>query len=200
MFKKPRLSIIVIVYKMPEQAKNTLHSLSLAYQQGVLPTDYEIVVVENKSNKVMGLEFLENLAGNFRHYLRQETRPTPVYAINFGVKKTKGKLITLMIDGARMAIPCMIKTILQASKIGKNTVVAVPGYHLGKTVQQKAINTGYNEVVETALFESIQWKNNGYRLFEPGCFSASSRPDFLSPCQKVIALVSLVIFEILPAE
>jgi hypothetical protein len=70
---------------------------------------------------------------------------------------------------------------LQASQISDNTVVAVPGYHLGQTVQQEAMNSGYNEEVEATLLEGIGWKNNGHRLFEIGCFSATSRPGFFKP-------------------
>ena len=186
---RPQLSLVVIVYKMPRQARNTLYSLSAAYQQGVNHRDYEVIVVENTSDQMLGPEGIEGLQGNFRYYERQENRPTPVYAIDFGVKQTKGGLIGLMIDGARMATPTMVKTILQASRISSNTVVAVPGYHLGQTVQQEAMNSGYNEQVETELLDSIDWKNNGHRLFEIGCFSATSQPGFFRPIAESNCLV-----------
>ncbi len=186
---RPRLSLVVIVYKMPRQAMNTLYSLSTAYQQGVTQRDYEVVVVENASDQLLEPEAIEGLAGNFRYYQRQETRPTPVYAIDFGVKQTRGGLIGLMIDGARMATPSMVKTVLQASRVSPSAVVAVPGYHLGHTVQQEAMNSGYNEDVERELLDSIDWKNNGHRLFEIGCFSATSQPGFFRPIAESNCLV-----------
>ena len=46
---RPLLSIVVVVYDMPDQAKNTLISLSTDYQQDVSMEDFEVIVVENKS-------------------------------------------------------------------------------------------------------------------------------------------------------
>lgn len=166
---------------MPEQAKNTLFSLSSTYQNGVFEEDYEVIVIENSSDRPMGKEGIEGLRGNFRYYYREETRPTPVFAINFGREIAKGNHIGLMIDGARMATPGMIRAILQASRIDKNAAVAVPGYHLGKTVQQEAMKSGYDENTESGLLKSINWPHNGYRLFDIGCFSATSRAGYFLP-------------------
>lgn len=174
---------------MSRQARNTLYSLSAQYQQGVSSRDYEVIVVENASDQMMGPEGISGLKGDFRYFQRQETRPTPVFAIEYGVKQAKGSLIGLMIDGARMATPGMIKTILQASRVSHSAVIAVPGYHLGHTVQQEAMNSGYNEEVEAKLLEGIDWRKNGYRLFEIGCFSASSKPGFFRPISESNCLV-----------
>jgi hypothetical protein len=187
--KRPVLSLVLIVYKMPDQARNTLYSLSAHYQRGVRTQDYEVIVVENSSDRTMGADGLRGLAGNFRYFLRQESHPTPVHAIAFGAQKARGSLIGLMIDGARMATPTMVKTLLQASRVSANAVVAVPGYHLGQTVQQEAMNAGYNEQVETALLDSIDWKNHGQRLFEIGCFSASTQAGFFKPLSESNCLV-----------
>jgi glycosyltransferase involved in cell wall biosynthesis len=187
--KKPRLSLIVTLYSMPEQAKRTLYSLSAAYQEGVLASEYEIIVVENASDRPMGENVLKDLSGNFRYFYRHETLPTPVFAVNFGADKAEGELIGVMIDGARMATPGMIKNILQASRVSNNAVIGVPGYHLGDKVQQEAMNSGYNEEVEAGLLHSIGWPENGYRLFDIGCFSATSRPGFFQAIDEVNCLV-----------
>ena len=180
LFFKPRLSLIVIVYKMPEQAKRTLLSLSLDYQQGVFPEDYEVIVIENASTRPMGKEGIAGLKGNFRYYYRDEKLPTPVPAINFAASIAKGRSIGLMIDGARMASPGMVRHILLASNVSKNAVVGVPGYHLGAKVQQEAMGSGYNEETEATLLKSINWPKDGYRLFNIACASATSRPGFFS--------------------
>jgi hypothetical protein len=179
--KKPRLSLIVIIYKMPAQARKTLYSLSTAYQQGIFAEEYEVIVVENSSSKPMGKEGIEGLKGNFRYFYRDEKLPTPVPAINFGTSLAKGKNIALMIDGARMASPGMIRHILLAHRISKNTVVAVPGYHLGVKVQQEAMSSGYDEEAEDELLKTINWPNNGYSLFDISCNSATSRPGYFRP-------------------
>ncbi|MCZ6828482.1 MAG: hypothetical protein O7F73_02645, partial [Gammaproteobacteria bacterium] len=82
---KPLLSLVVIVYKMPEQADNTLFSLSCLYQNGVSMDDYEVIVVENSSGQVLGRERAERHGKNFRYYCREEPLPTPVPATLFGV-------------------------------------------------------------------------------------------------------------------
>lgn len=45
----PRISFIVVVYKMARQAENSMYSLSPAYQRNVTEADCEVIVVENHS-------------------------------------------------------------------------------------------------------------------------------------------------------
>ena len=80
---RPKLSIVVIVYKMPDQAEKTLLSLSPAYQQGVREKDYEVIVVENHSDRLLGAARACQHASNVRYYHRQESQRSPVNAINF---------------------------------------------------------------------------------------------------------------------
>lgn len=103
--RKPYLSIIMIVYKMPDQADKTLLSLSPAYQHEVEEKDYEVIVVENRSDKIFGADRAKKYAGNVRYFLREETERTPVHAVNFGVSKARGTHVAVMIDGARMVSP-----------------------------------------------------------------------------------------------
>ena len=166
---------------MPEQAKKTLYSLSTEYQHGVSADDYEVIVVENSSADVMGEAYLNQLKGNFHYYFREETVPTPLPAIAFGAEKCHGKLISIMIDGARMATPGLIKTILQAATLTKKPVIAAPGYHIGDQLQQHATADGYDQTKEEQLLENIGWPNDGYRLYEISCFSGSCRAGFFLP-------------------
>ena len=76
----PTLSIIVVVYSMPDQAHRTLHSLSSQYQKGVREEDYEVVVVENASSHVLGEADALQHGANYRYLLREETAPTPIHA------------------------------------------------------------------------------------------------------------------------
>ena len=127
---KPRLSIIVIVYKMSRQAMNTLYSLSTDYQRNVTADDYEIIVVENHSGFNMNSEAIAQLKGNFRYFLREESSQSPVGAINFGFEQATGTCICLMIDGARMVTPRILEFALQAQQIDPDVLIAVPGYNL----------------------------------------------------------------------
>ena len=176
--RKPKLSIVVVAYKMPEQADKTLHSLSPSYQRGVDPDDYEILLVENHSDRLLGKQRAMLHAGNIRYFHRHETQRSPVPAINFAVSKARGKHVAIMIDGARMVTPGIVRQALEIFKISPHAAVSAPGYHLGDKLQQIAVNEGYNEETETLLLQSIAWPQDGYRLFDIAVLSGSCMGGF----------------------
>ncbi len=178
---RPLISFIVIVYDMPEQAERTLRTLLPDYQTGVNDGDYEVVVVENKSGNVMSEEFLDSLPSNFRYFLRDETKPTPVFAIEYGASVATGENICLMIDGARLLTPGVVGQVVHGHRIHKNAVVTVPGYHLGDEIQQRAVDSGYGTEAEKALMATTDWPVDGYSLFDISCFSGSCADGFFLP-------------------
>jgi glycosyltransferase involved in cell wall biosynthesis len=178
---RPLLSVVLVVYNMAEQAKNTLTSLSAGYQVGVSPEDYEVVIVENSSTDNIRKAVIDDLPENFRYFLRSETEPTPVHAVNFGASQARGENICIMIDGARMLTPGLIKNTILGHGISSAAVVTVPSYHLGHQIQQEAVKTGYGVHAERHLLSSISWPEQGYRLFEIACFSRSSEPGIFLP-------------------
>lgn len=175
------VSFVVIVYDMPLQAENTVRSLLPGYQLGVSGAEYEIIVVENASPNRMRPEFLDSLPGNVRYFLREQPEPSPALAINYGASQARGEHICIMIDGARMLTPGVVRSILMGHRMLDNTVVAVPGYHLGRELQQEAVNSGYSLQQERELLASIAWPEAGYRLFDIACFSGSSAPGLFMP-------------------
>ena len=56
----PVLSCVVIVHDMMDQAENTVKSLLCDYQRGIQPHEYEVVIVENASPRVMRREFTDS--------------------------------------------------------------------------------------------------------------------------------------------
>ena len=84
----PRLSVIVVCYKMEEQLGNTLRSLLPPYQQKIKKQDYDILVVDNGSPKPLPEEIWK-LASNVRylHIPPGEASPNPGVAINRGVRR-----------------------------------------------------------------------------------------------------------------
>ena len=174
-------SFILIAYDMPAQAENTIRSLLPDYQQGVRPEEYEVLIVENESANTISGEFLNTLPSNFSYHLRQETQPTPIHAINYGLEHAGGKSICVMIDGARLLTPGVVKNTILGHRLASNAIVTVPGYHLGFELQQKAVGSGYNTAREQSLIHSISWPEDGYRLFDIACFSGSSAHGFYLP-------------------
>ena len=41
--RKPKVSVVVVVYNMPREARRTLHSLSAEYQRHIDADDYEVI-------------------------------------------------------------------------------------------------------------------------------------------------------------
>lgn len=169
----PRLSIVVIVYKMPDQAEKTLYSLSPEYQQGVSESDYEVIVVENHSDRLLGEQRAVQYASNVRYFHRHETLRSPVNAINFGAEQATGSHIAIMIDGARMMTPGVVRLALEAFRMAPDAAVSAPGYHIGHKLQQVAVNEGYDEKAEAKLLNSIEWPRDGYRLYDIAVLSGS---------------------------
>jgi Glycosyl transferase family 2 len=172
------VSFVIIVYDMPKQAQNTVRSLLPDYQRESRLQDYEVIIVENESANTMSREFLESLPQNFSYHLRKESRPTPIYAINYGIGQAQGENICVMIDGARLLTPGVVKNTILGHRLSPRAVVTVPGYHLGFELQQIAVGSGYDVERENTLMNSISWPENGYRLFEISCFSGSCKHGF----------------------
>lgn len=179
--RRPRLSIVVVVYRMPEQAKRTLLSLSATYQQRASQAEYEVIVVENSSDLVLGERSVVCHGDNFRYFYREETSKSPVNAVNFGIARANAPHVSIMIDGARMVTPGLVDTMIRAQAIAPVPVVSVPGYHLGRTLQQEAVDEGYDEQTDMELLASIDWPADGYRLFDVSCLSGSCTNGFFLP-------------------
>jgi Glycosyl transferase family 2 len=175
------VSFVVIVYDMPAQAEKTVRSLLPDYQQDASIAEYEVLIIENESSNTMSRKFLDKLPPNFHYHLRQENQPTPIHAINYGIEQARGDNICVMIDGARLLTPGVIKNIILGHRLASPAIVTVPGYHLGFELQQKAVASGYNVEQEQGLMRSINWPEDGYRLFDISCFSGSCDPGFYLP-------------------
>ncbi len=175
----PVLSFVVIVFDMPEQAKRTLLSLSPEYQQNVSAHDYEVVVVENSSERMLGESAALACSPNARYFCREETSKSPAGAVNFGASQALGSAVGIMIDGARMLTPGVVVNTLAAFRATPAAVVAVPGYHLGDELQQRS--AGHDETVDDALLAQIAWPNEGYQLFDVACLSGSSKGGVFRP-------------------
>jgi len=177
----PKLSVIVIVYNMREQAMNTLHSLSPAYQKNIAADDYEVIVVENRSAHNLNETDIKKTLPNARYFLRDEQGVSPVHAINFAFQQCRAPMIGLMIDGARMLTPRVLEYVLMAKRIDENALVAVPGYNLGPVEHQLAAEHDYNETIEKQQLNNIEWQQNGYRLFDISSLGGANPTGVINP-------------------
>ena len=173
----PRLSVIVIYFKMERQITNTLRSLLPPYQQRVKKKEMEILLVDNGSASEPLREDLWKLARNvfYTHIPPGEAAPNPGVAINRAVRNARGEILCIMIDGARMLSPGVLTWGLRLMEMGgPRAMVEVRGWHLGPKSQNESVAEGYTHETETALLEKIHWQENGYRLFSIAAASAQT--------------------------
>jgi hypothetical protein len=176
----PDLSVVVVTYNIPREAPRTLFSLSAAYQRHIHPDDYEVIVVDNGSSP-FDRDLLENLAGNFRLIRIDPAPPSPAHAINRGLAEARGEIVGVMIDGARIVTPGLLHFARQGARLYDRAVVATLGWYLGGDLQRRAMTAGYDQAREDALLASIEWPQDGYRLFEISTFDESSVDGWLQP-------------------
>lgn len=176
----PFLSIIVVVYNMQREAPRTLYTLSAKYQINVGENDYEVLVVDNGSSIPLSNSFVRSFGSNFQ-LIRFEPCTSPAAAINKAVRMSKGDLVMICIDGARMLSPGILHYTIKAFKAFDNPLVATMAFHLGPKIQNESIAEGYCQQVEDQILDSIPWRTNGYQLFTKSVLAGSSRGGWLLP-------------------
>jgi cephalosporin hydroxylase len=167
------LTVVLVLYNMRREAARTLHSLSRAYQEGIGDVDYEVLVVENGSDpdQRVGADAVAAFGPEFRYIdLGDEAHPSPVVALNRGIREGRGNAFALMIDGAHVVTPGVIRFGLLGLETYEPAIVATQQWYIGPGQQPIAMVDGYDQVQEDRLFDRIGWPASGYRLFEIGHF------------------------------
>jgi glycosyltransferase involved in cell wall biosynthesis len=186
--RKPDVSLVVVVYNIPREAPRTLHSLSAAYQRHIGLDDYEIIVVDNGSTPPVDPQLIAGLPGNFRLIRIDDAHPSPAQALNRGLAEARGDIIGVMIDGARMVTPGLLHFARHGASLHDKAVVAALGWYLGPDFQWRSMESGYDRGREDELLASIDWPNDGYRLFEIGSMDESSVDGWFKPIAETNAL------------
>ena len=184
--KAVRLSIVLIAYNMQRAAPRTVTSLLTPYQTGIAEDDYEILVIENGSSERLDQREIESLGPNVRYFYIDDAPRSPARAINVGVEHAHGEIIAIMIDGAHMATPGLLRYGLIPFSFEDNPVVTAPRFFLGHESQVESVHKGYDESAEDELLASIRWPEDGYRLFE---ISVPYRYEFAGGAPKLFWFV-----------
>jgi glycosyltransferase involved in cell wall biosynthesis len=176
--------VIVVVFDMEREARRTLQSLAPTYQCEVREDDYEVIVVDNGSRRRLPEAYFHGLGKNVRYHYVENASPSPAAAVNWGVRQARGDLLGIAIDGARILSPGVIKYARLAAQAFAKPVIATLGWHLGPDVQMRSILAGYDRAVEDRLLASIDWPNDGYRLFEISSLAGSSNMGWFLPMRE----------------
>jgi Glycosyltransferase like family 2 len=175
----PKLSIVVVCFEMAAQIKNTLQSLLPPYQRNISIDDYEIILMDNGSTKMLD-EGTQKISPNLNYvYLSpDEASPSPAPAMNRGVALARAPALCLMIDGARLVSPGVLSWGMRLLGVAPRAMVEVRGWHLGPKLQPESVMEGYGPEQERKLLESVRWLENGYRLWEVAAGTKQTRSGF----------------------
>jgi cephalosporin hydroxylase len=163
------LSVVVVVYDMQREAARTLRSLTRSYQQGVEDLDYEVIVVENGSSdeQKLGEDLVRGFGPEFRYLdLDGDSTPSPAHAVNRGTAIARGEALALMIDGAHVLSPGVLRFGMLGLRTYAPAIATTHQLYLGPGQQGEAIDRGYDQEYEDQLLDKIHWPVDGYRLFE----------------------------------
>jgi glycosyltransferase involved in cell wall biosynthesis len=180
------VSVVVVAYNMAREIPRTLLSLSASYQRDIPADEYEVIVVDNGSNPPLDPAVILNLKGNFRLIRIDPAPPSPAHAINRGLAAAHGKVVGVMIDGARIVTPGLLNFARQGVHLYRRAVVATLAWHLGPDIQERSVSNGYDKQREDALLQSVAWPSDGYRLFD---ISTIRRPEaYFAPISETNTL------------
>ncbi|MBK7052740.1 MAG: glycosyltransferase family 2 protein [Rhodoferax sp.] len=169
------ISIVVNFFNNCREAERTLFSLSRAYQKGIFDTPYEVIVIDHGSTKPLSASTVMSFGPEFKYRFVKTTSVSPVKAINVACRDAAGDELLVLIDGAHILSPGILKAATDAFKMFANPFIATVPFHLGPKRQNESVADGYNQQVEDALLAPIDWKSNGYKLYTAtGNFADSS--------------------------
>lgn len=162
---KPLISIVVVGFDMARELPRTVHSFLPPYQQGVDLPDVQIIVADNGSAEPIRRDWFPREA-DVTVIRIDDGGVSPCRAINQAAALARGDLIGVVIDGARMATPGVVRAALEGARLHPQAFITTLGFHLGPKVQQVSVTEGYDREVEDGLLDAIGWPADGYRLFE----------------------------------
>jgi cephalosporin hydroxylase len=161
------LSVVVTFYNMRREAERTLTSLSRAYQRGIEDLEYEVLCLDNGSDPPLEPGFVAGFGPEFRLVRPDPVHPSPVGPMNRAAAEAKGRFIGLMIDGAHVLTPGVLRHAMDAFRDQPDAVVAVRPWFVGGDQRWLSAN-GYTRAQEDRLFAGIDWPSEGYGLFRIG--------------------------------
>ena len=159
------ISFVVVAYNIPRQLQRTLTSLSPGYQ-GIEGNRLEVIVIDNGSETPLTMQDF----GKFpfvKQVIRVEGHPSPVHGLNRGIEAARFDTIALMIDGAHMLTPGVVRNTRMLVQYAPRPVINVPQYTLGPA-SQNLRSHGNSFEAEGAALQELGWPAQGYSLFDYG--------------------------------
>jgi hypothetical protein len=159
------LSILVNFFDNRREARNTLHSLTRGYQHGAANLEYEVVALDNGSREPLDSREVAAFGPEFRHEYVETTSKSPAAALNAAARKARGERLMVLIDGAHIVSPGVLRRVDQAFALFAAPFVATSSFHLGPERQNASVLKGYGQAEEDRLLAASGWRDDGYRLY-----------------------------------
>jgi len=165
------LHVYVTGYNMENEINNTLFSI-LCYQFKS-KVDYRVSVLDNGSSPPMKIRgFGDQLD---LHYI-ENASISPLAAMNSLIAKGESEFICVVLDGARLWSPGVMRQFYKSVSENRNLPATVTAFHLGPVHQSMSKDFGYDKQTEEIMLERLNWKKNGYKLFDVSVL-AGANPD-----------------------
>jgi hypothetical protein len=174
-----RLSVIICIHNMPREAPRTILSAGWPYQKDVTSADYEVIVVDNGSERRLSPNDLRAVPAGVRIVDMPNPRPSPVFALNWAARNlATGDILLFAIDGARIFSDRLYAATLAAHALVGDAFVYTLGWHIGPKVQMQSVAEGYDEAEEDRLIAQCGWPHRSAGLYEISVFAGSSQAGF----------------------
>ena len=193
----PPLSVIVICHEMAAQVNHTLYSLLPPYQQQVEKDQYDVVLIDNGSAHPLPTSIWHQSDNvRYHHVPRSKASRNPGVAVNWAVAANRSPMLCIMIDGANLLTPGVMRWGIDLASLSQQTIVEVRNWQLGPKPQIQSALEGYDTGAERALMHKTDWPDDPYRLFEIAAPSpANPRAFFGSAVECTCLFMSRALFD-----
>ena len=174
------ISIVVIFYNMRREARRTLYSLTREYQINSNDISYEVIVIDNGSTQPLDEKWVCQHGDQFRYVFLKHRTPSPCEALNYGAEIARSDRVMFCIDGARILSPGILYQANLAANIFGNPFIYTLGMHIGPKPQNYLVQENYSQIDEDQLLETVDWKIDGYTLFDISSIALSSKKGYFS--------------------
>jgi hypothetical protein len=121
--------------------------------------------VDNGSTEPLSEAEVSSFGPEFHYRFVQTKSVSPVEAINQACRDATGDQLLVMIDGAHILSPRILRLVRQTFDRFESPFVATVPFYLGPTKQNVSVQAGYNQQVEDQLLQASGWRENGYKLY-----------------------------------
>ncbi len=158
------ISFIVVFYNMAREAARTLKSLTRAYQIGAGDIEYEVICIDNGSREALSADWIRSFGPEFRLFEPEHILPSPVAAMNAAARQARGHHLAIMIDGAHLLSPGVLREAADAVAESPGAVIGLRQWFVAGD-QRFLARSGWTRDQEDMLFARANWPGDGYGLF-----------------------------------